>query len=157
MREDACDSGLQLLRLCIRRVHDGAVFGVLTLAGLVVAVAAPPLLVPRLVAGRERLVARVLVAGALAAIAIGLVAVSVVSGNPFTKAERGFSRGECSNTADRLICTNNNSRSGASHVARASSAVHRIGQASRRAASWSNTRCGIENVPVNAPPLNVES
>ena len=90
------------------RVHDGAVFGVLTLAGLVVAVAAPPLLVPRLVAGRERLVARVLVAGALAAIAIGLVAVSVVSGNPFTKAERGFSRGECSNTADRLICTNNN-------------------------------------------------
>jgi tetratricopeptide (TPR) repeat protein len=90
------------------RVHDGAIFGVLAIAGLAIAIAGPPLLVPRLVTGRERLVGRTLVAGALAAIVIGLAAVAVVSGDPFTKALHGFSRGECTNTADRFTCTNNN-------------------------------------------------
>jgi len=89
------------------RVHDGAVFGVLALAGLAVAVAAV-LLVPRLVTGRERATVRVLVIGAVAAVALGLVAVAVTSGNPFTKAAHGFSRSECTNTASRFGCTNNN-------------------------------------------------
>jgi tetratricopeptide (TPR) repeat protein len=90
------------------RVHDGALFGIVALAGLAIAVAVPPLLVRRLVTGRERLVGRVLMAGALAALVLGIAAVWAVSGNPVTKAQRGFSRGECSNTADRLTCTNNN-------------------------------------------------
>jgi tetratricopeptide (TPR) repeat protein len=90
------------------RVHDGAIFGVLTTAGLVVAVAGASLLVPRLVPGRERMIGRTLVVGAAAAIVVGLAAVAVVAGNPFSKAVHGFSQGECSNTADRLVCTNNN-------------------------------------------------
>src|SRR5262249_26329809 len=92
------------------RVHDGAAFGVLTLLGLAVAVAGPPLLVPRLVTGRERLVGRVLIAGALAAIVLGIAAVWAATGNPLTKVERGFSRGECANPADGLTCTNNKRR-----------------------------------------------
>ena len=68
------------------RVHDGAIFGVLVLVGLAAAVAAPPFLARRLVAGRERLVARALAGGALAAIVVGLAAVAVVSGDPVTKA-----------------------------------------------------------------------
>ena len=90
------------------RVHDGAVFGVLALVGLACAIAGPLLLMPRLVTGRERLVGRVLTAGAVAAVVLGIAVVWATSGNPLTKAERGFSRGECSNTADRLTCTNNN-------------------------------------------------
>lgn len=90
------------------QVHDGAIFGVLAVVGLVVAVGATLLLVSRLVRGRERLVARVLVVGGVAAVVVGLVAVAVVSGNPFTKAAHGFSQSECSNTASRFKCTNNN-------------------------------------------------
>jgi len=89
------------------RVDDGTIFGVLAVAGLVVAVGGTRALV-RLVAGRERLVARMLVAVTVAAIVVGLVVVAVVSGNPFTKAAHGFSQTECTNTANRFGCTNNN-------------------------------------------------
>jgi O-antigen ligase len=89
------------------RVHDGWIFAVLALAGLAVAAAAAPL-APRLVAGRERLAGQVLAGAAVAAVAVGLAAVAAVSGDPFTKAAHGLSRGECSNSADRLLCTNNN-------------------------------------------------
>ena len=90
------------------RVHDGAIFGVLAIVGVAIAVVGAVLVAPRLVAGRERLVARTLVAGVVAALVVGLAAVAVVAGNPFTKAIHGFSQGECSNTADRFVCTNNN-------------------------------------------------
>ena len=53
------------------RVHSGAIFGALAVVGLVVAVGGTRALVPRLVIGRERLVARTLVAGAVAAISSG--------------------------------------------------------------------------------------
>jgi hypothetical protein len=90
------------------RVHDGAIFAGLALAGLGIAVAAAVVGVPRLVGGRERTVARALVMGAASALVIGVVAVAIAAGNPVTKVTRGFSRGECSNTADRFYCTNNN-------------------------------------------------
>ena len=90
------------------RVHDGAVFAGLGVAGLVVAVAAVVLVVPGVVAGGERLVGRALAAAAVVALVVGVAAVAVAAGNPVTKVTRGFSRGECSNTAGRFVCTNNN-------------------------------------------------
>jgi tetratricopeptide (TPR) repeat protein len=90
------------------RVHDGALFGVLTVAAVALAVALALAAVPRLVPGRERLVGRTLAAGSALAVVVGLVAVALASGNPFAKAANGFSRSECPNTASRLACTNNN-------------------------------------------------
>ena len=90
------------------RVHDGAVFGILAILGLAAAVGAVLVLLPRVLPGRERATARVLVAGAAVAVAIGVAAVAAVSGNPFTKAAEGFSHSECTNTASRFGCTNNN-------------------------------------------------
>jgi hypothetical protein len=90
------------------RVHDGAVFAALASTGLALAVAAVVLAVPRVVSGRERVVARTLVVAAAVAVAAAIAAVAVASGNPVTKVTRGFSRGECSNTAGRFACTNNN-------------------------------------------------
>jgi hypothetical protein len=90
------------------RVHDGAIFGGLTVVALCLAVVCILEAVPRLVPGREPLVGRVLAAGTVVAVVIGLVALTLAAGNPFTKAANGFSRSECPNTASRLGCTNNN-------------------------------------------------
>jgi len=82
------------------RVQDGAIFGVLAVVALGLAVAAAVWAVPRVVAGRERTVGRAL--GALAIVAgVAIVAAGVAKGTH-------FSQTECTNTASRFECTNTN-------------------------------------------------
>ncbi|MEP6893242.1 MAG: O-antigen ligase family protein, partial [Gaiellaceae bacterium] len=81
------------------RAHDGAIFGVIVLAGAVVAVVAM-LRLPRVAVGRERMVARSLVALAVVAVLVGI---GVVAGS------HRFSGGECANAPGRVgsLCANN--------------------------------------------------
>jgi hypothetical protein len=83
------------------RVDDGAVFGVLALAALAIAVAGVVWGVPWLVDGRERTVGRTLAVVA----AVGVVAVLTVG---LARGSESFSQTECSNTASRFGCTNTN-------------------------------------------------
>jgi O-Antigen ligase/Tetratricopeptide repeat len=89
------------------RVHEGAVFAVLGVAGLAIAVTVAAF-IPRLVAGRERTVGRGLAVAAAVGVVAAVAAFAVAVGNPVTKVTRGFSRGECTNSAGRFVCTNNN-------------------------------------------------
>ena len=81
------------------RVHDGAIFGVLTLCGAAVAIVAVRLL-PRLADGRERVVARSLGVFAILAAAAALALVATTN---------RFSEGECVNAPTHVgsLCANN--------------------------------------------------
>ena len=81
------------------RVHDGAIFGVFALVGAGVAVVAM-LRLPRIAAGRERIVARSLA---------GLAIVALLAGIGVAAGSHRFSGGECVNDPGRVssLCANN--------------------------------------------------
>lgn len=94
------------------RVSDGAVFGVLAVAGAVLVlalVASVP--VARLVATRRREVVRALVAAAVIAVAVGLVGLVLSVGNPVTWAvDQVGGSGEVVNDPGRLGSLETNNR-----------------------------------------------
>ena len=81
------------------RVHDGAIFGVLTIVGACVAIVVARSL-PRFVVGRERVVARSLA---------GLAVVAVLAGVGLVAGTHRFSGGECVNDPTHVgsLCANN--------------------------------------------------
>ena len=96
------------------RVSDGRVFGVLTLVGALLAVAAVVLGVRRgLDAERSRLAARVLLVGALAGAVACVVALAIAIGNPATWIDEEVTGSSCSevvNDPGRLGSLNVNNR-----------------------------------------------
>ncbi len=92
------------------RVSDGVVFGVLGLAGAVVAmVLCERVPAERIAAEHARRLTRALVVVAVTLVAVGLVALVAAVGNPIRWAGDQLSGGECANTPGRLteLCANN--------------------------------------------------